>query len=515
MASKRPENQPTATLQLRLDQARIPWIFAALNNQPQISLYSGEIPDPFANLTYSAHLQREQLILTSGLTLREGFSLRNNDTVGSEQELDLLLKRYPQSRFSPDRSQLIASRDDQILGVIARVSPDTIVIQRGGQAGQLTLAEDRPVNSLATALDAFSTLTQRYIGSIWRASSETDQKQLSLVLDIPALPEGASETYFSTFEIVAPEFRGRPRPVDLDEQIGGYPLMKALVRSLILDATNPDASRRFGTQPFSNKLVLVTGREGTGKSLFPKALDVMLRSHFGDSFEHYRLPLQDMLLKYGTNTATIVETILGRIRANEKGRVPTLLHLDNLDALVPANQRNGWGGSVSPAEFYYSKQALDPILAALRTFGRELGGESHSVIVYGESRIPRSELPESVRQTFRRAFILEPDKQDLADILRAQVRQTRKFAEKTQRDPFATDVDSKLEQISTETVGATGRDIQQALLNIATKQKASLEEGIDPLPTTADDIISELNTMLLAQGGINRPPRPLGFPGTV
>lgn len=501
---------PTARLQFRIDQQKVPWMFAALRNEHEVNLYQGDFPDPFSKLAYTVRLNENRLLLLAGFSLREDFNLLYGRTIGSPQALAPLLRKYPQSEFSPDRQRLTISRDGQTYGVIVRPPGNIVAIQRGGQAGQVALAEDRPVNSLSTNLDSFSTLVQRYVSAIWNASPETDQKRLNLTLDIPTLPDGAPETYFSTFEIVAPEFRGRPRPVDLDSEIGGYPLVKALVRSLILDLTNPEASRRFGTQPFSNKLVLVTGVEGTGKSLFPKAMDVILRSYFGDTFEHYRLSLQDMLLNYGIHTTAIVETIFDHVVSNEKRKIPTLLHLDNLDALIPPNQRRSLWMPVSREEFYYYKQTLDPILTSLRKFGRELGGESHSVIVYGESRLRRSELPGSVAQTFRRTFHLEPNREDLVDILRMQIRQSRKFAERTQHDPFTPDIDSQVDRIAERALGATGRDIQQVLLNIATRHKA-LWDGETDIPVTPEEIVEELSEVLLAQGIEYKPRGQMGF----
>lgn len=504
---------PTAELNLRIIQDRVEGLYIALTALPEVHLYEGKFPDPFSNLTYAARLQRNQLLLTAAFGLREGFSPRTENTVGSEDDLAPFLKRYPESQFSPDRKQLVVFRDGQVHGVIARVSEDTMVIQQGGQAGNIVLPENTlentPVNDLGLALNDFNTLVQRYVGSIWRTSSEDRQKHLTLILNVPALPEGAQANYFSIFELVVPKFREHPRPVDLEE-IGGYTPVKTLVRGLMLDLTNPDASRSLGTQPFSNKFVLITGREGTGKSLFPKAMDVMLKNHFGDKYEHFRLPLGDMLLTYGVYTATVIETMFEQIRLNNKRRLPTLLHLDNLDALIPPNQSRDREIPVSSAEFHYYQNTLNPIFLALRQFGRDLGGNSYSVIVYGESRMPRSELPDSIRQTFRRTFHLEPDVKDLADILRMQIRMTRGFAEKTEHDPFMPDIDSQVDKIAASAEGATGRDVQQAILKITDRRKA-IWDGQTDIPITAEEITGALNEVLITQSTITGSRRRAGL----
>lgn len=512
-----PEGISRASLQFRIDPERVPWVYAALRNQPQVELFKGPFSEPFTDLFYIARHNQDQMMLVAALGVGSDFNSRYKETVGSLEDLTPFLHRYQRHEFSPDGRQLTVYKDDQVHGVIARIAPDKIIVQQGGQAGQLTLPSDgsNPINPLSIYMDTFNLFLQRYIGTIWKASPETDQKRMQLTIDIPNLPEGAPSTYFSTFEIIAKEFRGRPRPLDLDDDIGGYSDVKATIRGLFLDLTQPDVSRSYGTQPFSNKFVLVTGHEGTGKSLFPKALDAMLRNHFkGKDFEHFRLPFADMLGQYGPYTAVVVKTILDHVWENERKRIPTLVHLDNVEHLVPPHQRlketNGHllfssdnpsyyqpDTTPSDAEFNYYREVLNPIVNALREFGQELGGESHCVIIYGESRVPRENLPEGVTRTFRRSFDLNrPTVADLADILRVQIVTTKKFAQSTERDPFAVQIESELEKMASHAQGLNGRDIQQSLLAIATRKKAEQAKAL----ITPEEICGELDSVRLNRG---------------
>lgn len=495
-----PEGIATANLQFKFAPESVPWIYASVKNAPQVSLFDGEFPDPFRRLKYGAAYAQNQLTLAATLDLGEEFIERYGAGIGRKEDLAPLTKRYPKHEFLSDQ-QLIVARDGNIEGVISRIAGDKILIQRGGPAGQINLSEATPTNDLAIILSQFNLLLQRYISAIWKASFETDQQQMQLVLDLPSAPEGVANTYFSTFEIIRKQFDERPRTVDLNEDIGGYPGIKAIMKSLVLDITDPDVSRSFGTQPISNKFVLAVGGEGTGKSLYPKALDVMLRKSLGNNIEHFRLPFANMLLQYGTRTAMVLETVLAHVRENERQGIPTLVHFDNLEHLIPIQQRREdiFVGP-SAAELNWSLQTINPILLVLRDFGREVGAQSGSVIVYGESRVPRDTLPETVSRTFRRAFNLDdPTANDLADILRVQVGITRGNAEQTGYDPFVSDVVSSAKLIVKDAVGLNGRDIQQALINITTNKKADWD-GKTRLPITKEEISRELQNIRLSKG---------------
>lgn len=511
-----------ASLQLRLDSERgVPWAYASLMHKPEVDLYNGEFPEPFTDLLYRAQHAQDQLLLTAAFGTGTEFNSRYQNTIGSPEDLAPFLKHYPQHEFRNGDALLVVYKDGKVHGVIARTTEKQVIIQQGGQAGPLVLSPNAPgsINNLSIYLDSFNLLAQRYISAIWKASPETDQKRLQLILAVPALPEGTPITYFSTFEIVAGKYRGRPRPLDLKEDIGGYPKIKEAILGLFRDFTNPELSRQLGTHPYSNRFLGLTGKEGTGKSLFAKALDNMLRGHFGEKFEHYRLPLADMFQQHGAYTAYIVTTILNHIRENEKRGIPTLLHLDNLETLIPPHQRPKANGIASMSnvrvlsnvEFDWYMKTADPVIDALRHFGTDLGGESHWIAVLGEGRAPRVELPEAVQRTFRRVFSLQPTVSDLADVLRVQIRYTRGFAGKTGHEPFVPEIESMIDKIAPEAQGLVGRDIQQALLNITTRHKAEYKEGEDLPLITAEQISKELNSIRMANSPEEKIKPPLGF----
>lgn len=507
---EKPEGQPTARMQFQLDPDKVPWLYALLHHSPAVDLYKGKFPNPFEGLVYQARLQEDQLLLIANLVVGEEFQSRYGNAIGSPESLDLFLRRYSgRHQFDPECRQLTIFEGDQVHGMIVRPREDLVVIQRGGTAGPLTLGEN-PINTLTVQVDETNVLVQRFVMATWNDSLETDQRRFRLILGLPQLPEGAAvaRTYFDTFAIVGKEFRARPRPVDLEEDIGGYPEAKALMKSLVMDMTDPDTSRKFGTQPFSNRFALVTGREGTGKSLFPKALDRMLRAVYGDRLEHFRIGFTDLLLGRAPVAALMTKTILDHVRENERNRIPTLLHLDNLEMLLPATLRQRIIASnlfspdqdhrVTPmpdAEFVYKENILAPVIEVIRNFGRDLGGECHYVIVLGESRIPRDELPDGVSRTFRRTVSLDnPTPADLAGMLRVQIATTRQFAERAKTDPFAAGIDLRLGNIAAHAVGLVGRDIQQALIHIADKHKAEWD-GETATPVTEEEIIEALEAI--------------------
>src|SRR3989344_2898521 len=451
-----------ASLQLRILPERIPWIYASLMNQQELPLYEDVFPDPFKGLDIRIRQNQEELAFTATFGIGDDFNLQHGATIGSKETLSPLLTRYKEYEFSPEGNQLIVVKDGDVHGIIVK-NDNTITIHRGKPVGSIKLPKDGEINALSIYLDQFNLLVQRYGSAIWKASPETNQKKFQLLLDIPQLPDGALQTYFSTFEIVAKDFRARPRPLDMDDDIGGYPQVKSEIKGLFLDLTQPNESRKYGTQPFSNKFVLVTGDEGSGKSLFPKTLDAMFRKKFGDNLE---------ALVPASQRLTTVNLL----------RSPTIIQ-----------QRP----SLSDAEFNYLLQTINPIVEAFRQLGRDLGGESHNVIVYGESRIPREDLPEGVSRTFRRSRSLDkPTVQDLQDILRIQINTSRKFAAATQHDPFISDILSSLNQIASHAIGLNGRDIQQALINIATRKKAQSNDS----QTTSEEIIEELEAMSSEKG---------------
>lgn len=501
---------PSASFQLRIDSESTEWLYSSLATGASVEMFKGPFPDPFTGFTYTAGAEHGHLVIGAVLDVGADFTDRYGTTVGSPEDLGALLKRYSGVQFTPDGRRLGLFRDNQVQGIITRINQDQIMIQRNG--GTLNPAGMSPINNLTLQLDQANLLIQRYVSAIWKAEPEMSHRQLNLTLGIPALPEGAASNYFSTFEIVGKGFLVHPRPVDLETDIGGFKRVKQAVEGLIVDYTKPDVSRAFGTQPFSNRIVLLSGPEGMGKSLFAKAMDKRLRTLYPDTFEDFELPIADMLTKYGTATDDVIKTVLDHVTGNERNGVPTFLLFDSLEHLLPPNQRPGSiSTEPSASEFSYSLRTLNPIYKVIREFGADIGQNSHHTIVFGESRVPRNYLPDAVSRTFRREFNLgQPTVEDYAQILTVHIRTMRRFAQSTGSDPFSTDIESRLPAIAAFAKGLTGKELRQALDDIATSHKAAFD-GENYPQTTEADIERELKLLQSAKGIQEKDVRPLGF----
>ncbi len=497
------EPRPRASLQLVVYPHAGEWIYAILQNQPQTELYDGSFVDPFESLNVTVTRQERQLAIVATIGVGHVFNQDHGPGIGSKNSLAPFLNRYPQSELSQDGRLLIVKRNNQPYALISRADDDYIRIIRGGQAGQLVASDERPVNNLKVHLDEFAILTQRYVSALMKTS---DGNQRQVVLDLvnkwTDLSEGTVSAYLASFEITGQRFMTHERPVDLDSEIGGFPNVKAAIRGLYLDLTDPERSRAFGTQPFSNRFILLSGAEGTGKSLFLKALNNMLQKEFGVGYQHFRLPITDILQNYGPRSRAVLESVLEHVRENEKDGITTLLHLDKLDALIPAYNNQ--------PEYEAYTQTVAPIVMALKEFGQTLGAASHNVVVIGESRAPQAHLPEGVQRTFRRIFRLEPTRQDLTEALAVQIRTSKSFAERTDVDPFATTIDDDLPNIISNPVGLTGRDMQQVILDITDRHKAS---GQNPRESkiTAAEIADAISDRQSSKGIDPREIRGFGF----
>jgi hypothetical protein len=231
-----------------------------------------------------------------------------------------------------------------------------------------------------------------------------------------------------------------------------------------------------------------------------------------------------MLRKYGPIAAIVTATILDRVRANEKNGIVTLVQMDGLEHLIPQYQRpqevSANLGTAdykvyyppptppSEAEFNYAMQVLEPTIEVVRQFGKDVGAGSHSVIVYGESRAPRELLPLGITRTFRRAFSLDkPTAADTQDILRVQINSTKEFAQSTGRDPFAEDVESRLQEISSHAAGLNGRLIQQVMLAVATRKNVEDPESL----ITHNDLCDALDNVRMIRGLMPNSGRRYGF----
>jgi len=486
------EPKPRASFQFVMPPEEIEKLHGALFSAQQVELYNGAFLEPFSALAVMVGKRQNQLVMQAILEVDTGFTQTYGQTIGNTDGLKTVQKRYPETQLSDDGTTLIVSKKNQIHGVVQRVDDKHIVVLRGGNAGPVTLSDDQPVNDLKVEFNQFLLLTQRYITSLLQ-NSDASQMEMNLVLTLPQLTEASLAAFHSSFEIMTKEFRARHRELDLDSEIGGFPNAKTAVRGLYADITDPESSRKFGNQPYSNRFLLIAGNEGTGKSLFPKALDTMLSKKYGKAFEHFRLPLGDILRKYGPSSATVVKTILDHVRANERAAVVTAIHFDTLHALCAPDEQAGTAAMLKHMEI------IEPVVTVFRDFGNDLGPSSKYVAVIGESRVSPQYLPEAVQKVFRRSITLRPTKQDLAEALMVQVRKTRKFAEGSGIDPIDSEVDKDPTAVITDPEALTGKDIQQAILNITQRNKTSGKSPEDVKITPAE-ISMELAAIQIEKG---------------
>lgn len=480
---------PTASFSVLFDSEKAGWLHASLINQPEVPLFEGKFIEPFDSLRIAVMRLQNKVTATALLSIDSAYTESFGFSIGSEQVIKSMQKRYPECQLSEDRQHLVILKNEKLLGGISRTDEGHILVHMGGKMGSFELSDNTPVNDITIGVNQFTLLLQRFVGYTWQNLPELRNRQVSLVLDLPQASEDESKTYFSTFEIIGKEFRGHPREVDLETGIGGFQPVKDVIKSLVLDLTDPDKSRGFGTQPFSNRFISITGKEGTGKSLFSKALDTILRRVLKEN-DYFHLPINDIVQKYGAYAHFVVKTVLDHIEENEKAGIVTVLHLDNLEKLCQPDTQTAY--------IVYQTTAL-PIVGILRDFGQRLGPNSHNVLVLGESRVARADLPEGVQKIFRRSFELKPTAKDLSDALRVQIATTRQFAQKSGIDPFDPEVDGDLSHVIQNPSGLTGRDMQQALLTITDRNKAS---GSDPkdVKITPTDISNELVRIQISKG---------------
>lgn len=510
------QSRNNASFQVIVTPEHIGWIHAALLNTPYVELYSGGFVPPFESLSVVTSRRGNQLISQSTIKIDGEFDDQVGTGIGNDDVIRRLTKRYPQSQVSDDRNQLLlVNKRGEASGIIIR-DGDEVTVHTGGQAGQIDISDSSPVNDISVGLAKHTLLLQRYISAVLR-STDAYATQLALQLLIPQLPEGAAQTYFSTREVVLKEFREHPRPLDLIRDIGGYQKAKDAVQSIFLDLVSPNVSRQHGTKPFSDKFILLTGREGTGKTLFAKGLDTLMRQHFNEAdgkspLEHLRVPFGDMLTKYGASTIQVLGTIFEQARENERNGVPTLIHLDGLHALISPLERTGrvlpnGEARIRPtpteSEFNFEIRVLGPIRGLIREFGAELGANSKHVVMFGESREERAELPESIAKTFRRTIDLDPTVDDLGKIIDVQTTITRANAEGTGVDPFAPGFDAEIARIAKEAEGLTGFNVKQALIHVTSHNKAAWDGDTQRL-VTADDLIIELRSMKGVEAKVKR-----------
>lgn len=497
--------QSPASLELIIGKSEQEWLYAALANTPKVDLFNGPFVDPFTSFRYTVAAVQGQLVFQAQLGVSGEFSAAFGNGIGSKEMLETLLSRYdsPPQFIEGDRGLVVANQNRPV-GLIVRTD-DGVTIQRGGQVGPVAFDS---LNALPINMALFNILVQRYVNSVWRAFPDSARVSVPISLTVPQFPDGTLQTYLSTFEITGPQFVENTRPVAWDD-IGGHMIAKEMAKGVFVDLAEPDVSRRIGTHPYSNKPFLLTGEEGTGKTLIVKALATMMVERFGgDGFEYYRLPLAKMLVKDGQNAAALANTIFGRSLYNEKRGIKTLVHLDNLEHLTPytpAAQQ-----LFANPQFQYL--VVGPLVSVIKEYLHTVGTYSEHVAIVGESRIQRELLPEGVSRGFRRvADVDKLSKEDRAEVLKIQLALSRHFAASTGVDPFDSSVDSRVMDLAVAAEGLNGFYMKQALLRVQDAKKAEYVSTGKYTPITFEELGTSLRHQHIEKVLGGKEPRHIGF----
>ncbi len=497
-------SQAPASLELIIGKPEQEWLYAALANTPRVDLFNGLFVDPFTAFRYTVAAVQGQLVLQAQLSVSGEFSAAFGKGIGSREMLETLLSRYDSHQFMEGDSGLVVAKQNQPVGLIARTD-EGITIMRGGQVGAVTLES---LNNLSVNIALFNLLVQRYVNSVWRAFPDSARVSVPISLTVPQFPDGTLQTYLSTFEIIGPQFSETSRPVTW-EGIGGHRVAKEMAKGVFVDLAEPDVSRRMGTNPYSNKPFLLTGEEGSGKSLIVKALATMMVERFGgDGFEYYRLPLAKMLVKDGQNSAAIAETIFRRSLDNEKRGIKTLVHLDNLEHLTPYSPASQQ--LFANPQFQYL--IAGPLVSVIKEYLLTVGTYSEHVAIVGESRIQRELLPEGVSRGFRRVSDVDKlSKEDRAEVLKVQLALSRHFAVSTGADPFDSGIDSRVTELAATAEGLNGFYMRQALLRAQDAKKAEYVSTGKYGPITFEELSTALRHQHVEKVLGGKEPRHTGF----
>lgn len=486
--------QPTAQFNLRLLADQTAWTHASIQNAPEVVLYSGKFPPPlFKGFRYVVASRPSGIILQAALETTDEFRDRFGRTIGDKETLAPFINKYPQVAWTDDKTTMHIFNGDQMDGLIGLAANGTIIIQRGGPAGQIPITP-RP-HDLANEIEPFHLMIQRLISAYWKAHPETRNRHMRLDLAIDQRPQGAAQTFYSTYENVASRFLAQARDVTTDD-IGGYAEPKAFIGSLMLDLADPKASRIVGSIPNVNKAVGITGADGVGKSLIVLAIARRMAELFKDGFKHYHLPLRDIVAEYGIFADDALKGVLDYVVALKKQGSAALVHLDNLDELVPPTNRNPFQQEGQPTmvvtdnEFNKWHQVASLITTALTTFDREMARDTGNIVVIGESRLPRNLLPQNIATLFRRYFNLRPTPADLGEMLVAQMNKTKANTRDEGIDPFDENAWQKATTLTTDLDGLTPRDIQNSILAILDRKKDAYDGTLKPI--TAAEIRDEL-----------------------
>ena len=398
--------------------------------------------------------ETERRVVTQLLTLLDGLEPRGRVVViGATNRLDAIDEalRRP-GRF--DRELTIGVPDAggrrQILEIHTRGMPigpdvdlDEIARARYGFVG---------ADLTALVREAALAAVRRHL-----ASADID-----MITESPRLLEGL---FVTSDDFDAAKRRVRPSamreilvhiPTTRWTDVGGLATVKQTLRQGVeLPLRNPATFAQLGIRPASGFLLF--GPPGTGKTLIGRAVAGETEANFIST------KASDLLSKwYGES-----ERQVARLFARARQVAPTIIFIDELDALAPPRGSSGGDHGVSD-------RVVNTLLAEMD--GLEAGGR---VVVIGATNRPTLIDPALLRpgRFGEIIYIPPPDRDARLEILRLQ----------TSRVPLAADVE--LEWLADQTPGLTGADLEGIIRRAAL---AALTAAVSPPEVTTEHLRAAL-----------------------
>ena len=390
--------------------------------------------------------ETERRVVTQLLTLLDGLQPRGRVVViGATNRLDAIDEalRRP-GRF--DRELTIGVPDAQGRRQILEIHTRGMPIGADVDIEELARAQHGFVGADLTAL-----VREAALAAVRRHLASAD---IDLLAESPRLLEGlfVMKDDFDTA-------KRRVRPSAMREilvhipdtrwtDVGGLAAVKrTLSQGIELPLRNPAAFAQLGIRPASGFLLF--GPPGTGKTLIGRAVAGETEANFIST------KASDLLSKwYGES-----ERQVARLFARARQVAPTIIFIDELDALAPRRGTSGGDHGVSD-------RVVNTLLAEMD--GLESGGR---VVVIGATNRPTLIDPALLRpgRFGEIIYIPPPDRDARLEILGLQ----------TARVPLDADVD--LGWVADQTPGLTGADLEGIVRRAAL---AALTSGSTPLLVT-------------------------------
>jgi transitional endoplasmic reticulum ATPase len=369
----------------------------------------------------------ERRVVAQLLTLMDGLDARKNVVViaatNRPDALDEALRRP--GRF--DREIVVGVPDQQGRREILQIHTRGMPIAQG-----VDMAEIARLAYGFVGADLGALAREAAIEALRRHLPEIDLEEKTIPSHVLEKLEVTRRDFDQALKSVQPsalrEIMIQAPSIGWDD-IGGLDEAKESLREGVeLPLTNPDAFRQIGIRPA--KGFLLYGPPGTGKTLLAKAVAREAEANFIASKS------SDLLSKwYGES-----EQQVSRLFARARQVAPTVLFLDEIDALAPAR-----GGMGSMGGSGVTERVVNTLLAEMD--GLE---EMQSVVVIAATNRPNLLDPALLRpgRLDELIYVSIPDTPGRRKILDVH----------TAKMPLASDVD--LDALAERTEGYTGADLE-------------------------------------------------------